>query len=104
MPRAVEIFERLGMTRTVERHGVLVYVSIEDHKLAVIGDRGIHERVGQVYWERLVEAVLAHFREARPRDGLAHAVGELGSVLRRHFPRRPDDVNELPDQVSIEPS
>ncbi|HEY7254780.1 MAG TPA: TPM domain-containing protein [Methylomirabilota bacterium] len=104
MARAVEIFERLGMTGTVERHGVLVYVSIEDHKLAVIGDRGIHERVGQVYWERLVEAVLVHFREARPRDGLAHAVGELGSVLRRHFPRRPDDVNELPDQVSIEPS
>ena len=104
MARAVEIFERLGMTRTAERHGVLVYVSIEDHKLAVIGDRGIHERVGQVYWERLVEAVLGDFREARPRDGLAHAVGELGSVLRRHFPRRPDDVNELPDQVSIEPS
>jgi uncharacterized membrane protein len=104
MARAVEIFERLGMHRTAQRHGVLVYVSIEDHKLAVIGDQGIHERVGQVYWERLVEAVLGHFREERPRDGLAHAVGEVGRVLRRHFPRRPDDVNELPDQVSIEPS
>lgn len=102
--RAIEVFERLGMQHTAERHGVLVYVSIEDHKLAVIGDRGIHERVGQAYWDRLVEAVLGHFREARPRDGLAQAVGELGSVLRRHFPRRPDDVNELPDQVSIEPS
>jgi len=81
-----------------------VYVSIQDHKLAVIGDQGIHERVGQVYWERVVEAVLGHFREKRPRDGLAHAVGEVGRILRRHFPRRPDDVNELPDQVSIEPS
>jgi uncharacterized membrane protein len=102
--RAVEVFERLGMQRTAEGHGVLVYVSIEDHKLAVIGDRGIHERVGQAYWERVVEMVLADFRQARPRDGLAHAVGELGRVLRRHFPRRPDDVNELPDHVSIEPS
>ncbi|HEU4438667.1 MAG TPA: TPM domain-containing protein [Methylomirabilota bacterium] len=104
MARAIEVFERLGMHHTAERHGVLVYVSIEDHKLAVIGDRGIHERVGQDYWQRLVEAVLGHFREARPRDGLTLAVGELGSVLRRHFPRRPDDVNELPDRVSIEPS
>jgi uncharacterized membrane protein len=104
MPRAIEIFERLGMHRTALRHGVLVYVSIEDHKLAVIGDRGIHERVGPDYWQRLVAAVLGHFREARPRDGLALAVGELGSVLGRHFPRRPDDVNELPNRVSVEPS
>jgi uncharacterized membrane protein len=104
MPRAVAVFERLGMHRTAHRHGVLIYVSVEDHKLAVLGDEGIHQRVGQVYWERLVEAVLAHFREERPRDGLLHAVAEVGLVLARHFPRRPDDVNELSDQVSIEPS
>lgn len=103
MARAVAVFERLGMHRTAERHGVLVYVSVEDHKLAVVGDRGIHERVGQDYWESLVAAVLAHFRQERPRDGLLHAVGEVGTVLRRHFPRRPDDVNELPDRVSLGP-
>lgn len=102
MARAVAVFERLGMHRTAARHGVLIYVSVEDHKLAVLGDRGIHERVGQAYWERLVDAVLAHFRDERPRDGLLHAVGEVGTVLARHFPRRPDDVNELSDQVSID--
>jgi uncharacterized membrane protein len=104
LPRAVAVFERLGMHRTAAHHGVLIYVSVSDHKLAVLGDRGIHERVGQAYWDRLVEAVLAHFREERPRDGLLHAVGEAGAVLARHFPRRPGDVNELPDQVSIDPS
>lgn len=104
MARAVAVFERLGMHRTAARHGVLIYVSIEDRKLAVLGDRGIHERVGQVYWDGLVESVLAHFRGERFRDGLVHAVGEVGAVLRRHFPRRPDDVNELPDRVSVEPS
>jgi len=103
MPRAVAVFERLGMHRTAERHGVLVYVSVEDHKLAVLGDRGIHERVGQVYWDRLVQGVIAHLRERRHRDGLVHAVAEVGAVLRRHFPRRPDDVNELPDRVSLGP-
>jgi len=103
MPRAIAVFERLGMQRTKARHGVLVYVSIEDHKLAVLGDRGIHQHVGQAYWDRLVEAVLAHFRQERPRDGLVHAVGEVGAALHRHFPRRPGDVNELSDQVSIDP-
>ena len=102
MARAVAVFERLGMHRTAQSHGVLIYVSISDHKLAVLGDRGIHERVGQAYWERLVDAVLAHFRAQRPRDGLLHAVSEVGTVLARHFPRRPDDVNELSDQVSID--
>ena len=103
MARAVAVFEHLGMHRTAARHGVLIYVSVGDHKLAVLGDQGIHERVGQVYWERLVDAVLAHFREERPRDGLLHAVAEVGAVLARHFPRRPGDVNELSDQVSIDP-
>jgi uncharacterized membrane protein len=103
MARAVAVFERLGMHRTAARPGVLIYVSVGDHKLAVLGDLGIHERVGQAYWERLVEAVLAHFRDERPRDGLLHAVGEVGAILARHFPRRPDDVNELSDQVSIDP-
>jgi len=103
MARAVAVFEHLGMHRTAARHGVLIYVSVGDHKLAVLGDQGIHERVGQVYWERLVDAVLAHFREERPRDGLLHAVVEVGAVLARHFPRRPGDVNELSDQVSIDP-
>ena len=103
MTRAHHVFRHLGMHRTAARHGVLIYVSVGDHKLAVLGDQGIHERVGQVYWERLVDAVLAHFREERPRDGLLHAVAEVGAVLARHFPRRPGDVNELSDQVSIDP-
>jgi uncharacterized membrane protein len=103
MARAIAVFERLGMHRTALRHGVLVYLSVEDHKLAVLGDRGIHERVGQVYWDRLVQEVLGHLRERRHRDGLMHAIGQVGGVLRRYFPRRPDDVNELPDRVSVEP-
>jgi len=78
-------------------------VAIEDRKLAVLGDQGIHDRLGQTYWDRLVQDILAHFRDERPRDGLLHAVGEVGAALRQHFPRRSDDDNELPDQLSIGP-
>ena len=99
--RAVAVFERLGMHRTALRHAVLVYVAITDRKLAVIGDEGIHDRVGQEYWDRLVAAITAHFRDERPRDGFVHAVGELGAALAQHFPRRSDDVNVLGDEVTL---
>lgn len=100
--RAIEVFQRLGMHRTAERNGVLVYVAITDRKLAVIGDEGIHGRVGEGYWRRLVDDMARHFLEERPRDGLAYSLAELGLALRQHFPRRPADTNELGDQVSIE--
>jgi uncharacterized membrane protein len=80
---------------------VLIYVAVTDRKLAVIGDQGIHERVGEDYWRRVVAAVTDHFRNERPRDGFLHAVGDVGEMLARHFPRRPDDRNELTDEVSI---
>jgi uncharacterized membrane protein len=101
LEKAVAVFERLGMHKTADRNGVLIYVAITDRKLAVIGDQGIHERVGEDYWRRVVAVVTEHFRHARPRDGFLHAVGEVGEMLARHFPRRPDDRNELSDQVSI---
>ena len=101
MARAVEVFERLGMTRTAQRSGVLVYVAVEDRKLAVIGDRGVHERVGDAYWRALTEALVQHLRAGRVRDGLVAAVREVGVTLRRHFPSAPDDRNELSDEVSL---
>jgi len=100
--RAKAVFERLGMHRTAGRHGVLIYVAIVHRKLAIIGDQGIHEQVGDTYWQTLVAGALSHFRDERPRDGFVHAVAEVGAALGRHFPRGPDDRNELSDEVSIE--
>ena len=101
LPQAIKVFERLGMHRTAARHGVLVYVSVSDRKLAIIGDRGIHERVGEAYWQGLIAGVLQRMREQGPREGLVHALAEVGKALGHHFPRRPGDKNELPDDVSI---
>ena len=101
MPRAIEIFEALGMHATSAKNGVLIYVAVTDRKLAVIGDQGIHERVGEAYWQEIVASMLGHLREARPRDGLIDAVRGVGEALRSHFPRGRDDRNELSDDVSI---
>jgi uncharacterized membrane protein len=102
LARAVEVFERIGMARTAERNGVLVYLAIADRKLAVIGDAGIHARVPADYWERLRDDLARRLREGRPREGLIAAVAAVGETLRRHFPRGPDDRNELSDAVSVD--
>jgi uncharacterized membrane protein len=101
LQQAIKVFERLDMHKTAARSGVLVYVSVTDRKLAVIGDRGIHERLGEAYWRGLVAAVRERMRQQQSRDGLIHAVAEVGRELGRHFPRRPGDKNELSDQVSV---
>lgn len=101
MRQASTVFERLGMARTAQRNGVLIYLAIEDRQLAVLGDTGIHERVAPDYWDRLFATLVAHLREGRPRDGLTAVVREVGETLRRHFPRARDDRDELSDEVSL---
>lgn len=101
LQQAIKVFERLHMHETEARNGVLLYIAVTDHKLAVIGDRGIHERVGEAYWRELVAGVREHMRQQRSRDGLIHALAKVGATLGRHFPRRPDDKNELSNNVSI---
>jgi uncharacterized membrane protein len=101
LARATEVFTRLGMHATAERNGVLVYLAVEDRKLAIAGDAGVHARVGEEYWQRVRDGMVEHLRGGRPRDAVLHAVAEVGDILRRFFPRRPDDRDELSNQVSL---
>jgi len=92
-------FERLGMTQTRERNAVLVFVAPRAQKFAVIGDRGVYEKCGEPFWEALTQAMRPHFQAQHFTDAIVHAVREAGSLLTQHFPRRPDDRNELPNAV-----
>jgi uncharacterized membrane protein len=99
---AALVFERLGMTKTDERNGVLLFVAPESQSFAVIGDRGIHERCGEDFWRAVAEAMREEFRAGRFTEGIVAGVTRAGDELARHFPRRPGqtDRNELPDSVS----
>lgn len=101
LARATEVFTRLGMHATAERNGVLVYLAVEDRKLAIAGDAGVHARVGDEYWQRVRDAMVERLRRGEPRDAVLHAVADVGEVLRRFFPRRPDDRDELSNRVSL---
>ena len=102
MARAREVFAALGMHRTAERNGVLIYLAVEDHKLAIVGDEGIHTRVGAPYWEHVRDLMLERLRTGAARDAVLMAVGDVGAVLRQHYGRRPDDTNELSNEVSVQ--
>ena len=99
---AVEVFERLRMTGTSERNGVLIYVSPRSHAFAVIGDRGVHEHCPASFWRDVADAMGDDFRAGRFTEALVHGVERVGEVLGRAFPREAgrDDTNELPDAVS----
>jgi uncharacterized membrane protein len=94
-------FERLGMTATALRNGVLIYVSPPAQQFAVIGDLAIHERGGPGFWAAVAQAMEEDFRAGRFTDGIVKGVERVGDALATHFPRTDQrDVNELPDHVT----
>ncbi|MBS1602749.1 MAG: TPM domain-containing protein [Bacteroidetes bacterium] len=100
LDRATEIFASLKMEQTAARNGVLVYVALRDHQLAIFGDRGIHEKVGQIFWNEQVRTILSHFNRSDYAGGIADVVGGIGEALRQHFPYdRENDKNELSDDI-----
>lgn len=99
--RAHDVFRHLGMHRTAERHGVLLYLTLEDRRLAIVGDEGIHRRVGDLYWARVLDLMVEKLRAGAPRDAILAAIHDIGRVLQAHFPPRPGDADELSDQVSV---
>ncbi|HTJ00233.1 MAG TPA: TPM domain-containing protein [Dongiaceae bacterium] len=92
-------FERLGMTRTRQRNGVLIFVAPRARKFAVFGDTAVHERCGDAFWQALAAEMSGHFQRGEFTAGIRHGIAKAGELLAVHFPRQSDDRNELPDQV-----
>src|SRR5712691_6136009 len=91
-------FHRLGMHRTADRNAVLIFVAPRAHKFAVVGDKAIHEKCGESYWQRVVDLMREHFRNERFSDALVDAIADVGSALAAHFPKKPTST-ELPDEI-----
>jgi uncharacterized membrane protein len=99
--RAAErAFDRLGMRATQERNGILFFVVPSRHRCVVLGDEGIHRKVGQEFWEKLVAAMSQDFKAGKFNEGLVRGIEEAGRLLGVHFPYQGErDVNELPDDI-----
>src|SRR5690606_38133026 len=99
--RAAVYFRRLGMDKTALRNGVLIYISIDDHQFAIIGDSGIHAKVGKGFWEETKELMLGYFKQGNLIQGLIEGIKHAGEQLQHFFPRQDDDVNELPNDIAF---
>lgn len=99
---AEKAFVRLGMTGTKDRNGILFFIVPARKKFTVLGDEGVHSRVGQGFWDSLAGHMAEHFRKGDFTEGLVAAIEEAGRQLAAHFPCDPStDVNELPDDVDF---
>jgi uncharacterized membrane protein len=83
-------FVRLGMNKSPERNGVLIFVAPRTHKFAVIGDAAVHVKCGDVFWQELAKAMTDYFRKSEFTEGIIHGVRKVGELLAAHFPRNRD--------------
>ena len=99
---ADKAFVRLGMNVTRERNGILFFIVPSRRRFAVIGDQGIHQKVGQEFWEKLVAAMAEDFKLGDFDAGLQKGITQAGRSLAEHFPYQGEkDVNELPDDIDF---
>ena len=98
--RAAELFFQLEMQKTNDRNAVLVYVAMKDRQLAVFGDEGIHNKVGNEYWSTEVKKMISNFNRENYAAGISEVVKDIGVALTKNFPFNNDtDKNELPDDI-----
>lgn len=98
--RAEMAFVEQEVFRTRERTGILLLVSLFEHRVVVLGDSGINQKVEQGQWDGIVQTVVAGIRAGKPGEALATAIRQCGELLERHgVARQADDRNELPDEL-----
>lgn len=92
---AITCFHRHGLYRTKDATGVLIFISVFEHKVWVLADRGINAKIEQDAWENIVQTITGGIKDGRPAEAICVAVQSVGDLLEAHFPIKPDDQNEL---------
>ena len=101
LDRGAEMFKRMKMHQTKQRNGVLFYLAIDSQKFAILGDKGINEKVPADFWNNIRDTMLSHFKRSEFTEGLRIGISMAGEKLKTHFPLLTDDTNELSDDLSF---
>jgi uncharacterized membrane protein len=101
MDRAWELFAKLGMFKTERRNAVLVYMALDDHQFAIVGDEAIYKLAGgPLFWENAAAELKNYLKQQRIGEGLGVCIGLLSQAMAQHFPYDPTITqNELPDEI-----
>jgi uncharacterized membrane protein len=94
-------FHNLGMTKTKDQTGILIFLLMDERKFFILADEGIHNKVEEATWTKIAEEMSSHFLKKNFHQGVIHGVQAVGRVLSRFFPRKANDTNELPNDVHV---
>ena len=98
---AANMFHKMKIDKTELRNGVLFYLAVSDHKFAILGDKGINEKVPTDFWDHIKDVMLSHFKKQEFTEGLSKGIEMAGEKLKTHFPLQSNDTNELTNDVSF---
>jgi uncharacterized membrane protein len=98
---AERTFERLGMTKTALRNGVLLFIASEERSFVILGDKGIDEKVPERFWDEIAAKLAFRFLSGEFTEGIVEAITAAGQQLKTYFPRAEGDVNELSDEIDV---
>ena len=101
LERAKEVFHFLKMDETEKRNGILFYLAVDDKKFSIVGDKGIHNAVPDIFWNSVRDIVLDKFKQGNYTEGLKLGIIEAGNKLKQFFPYHKNDNNELDDSISL---
>ena len=101
LKRAIVIFEELKMYNTAQKNGILIYLSLNDNKLAIIGDSGINAVVPDDFWDNERDLMISFFKKGQFTEGLVEGIRMVGEQLKAAFPYLENDTNELSNEVSF---
>ena|ERR1051326_188278 len=99
LERAQRKFIQLGMEKTQERNAILIFVAPRQQKFAVVGDKAVHQKCGEKFWQDLVARMRAHFLREDFTQALVEGIEATGGLLAKYFPRTGPAPNELPDEI-----
>jgi len=99
---ALKEFYKLGMDKTEDKTGILIYILFLDRKFEIIADEGINSKINSEKWSIIISHIKNEFSQNNYKTGIIKILIEMKEVLINYFPHKENDKNELPDDIIIE--
>jgi uncharacterized membrane protein len=99
---AEEEFFKLGIDKTRDKTGIIIFFLLEAREFYILADEGINKKVPENTWDKIKDEMQEHFIEGKFSEGIIHGVDRVGKILSEHFPIKPDDTNEISNRVVLE--
>lgn len=99
---AIRDFEKLGISNTKHKTGVLIFIIFDEHYYDILADEGINEKISDHIWLGIEEKIKEEFPKESYINGILHIVDKVGEVLKQEFPHKAEDADELPDEVVVQ--